>query len=240
MNPRRLAVAITILPFLGASASAHRLDEYLEATIISVEKDRVQASIRLVPGVAVSDFVLKTIDTNADGVISQTEQQAYAQRVLRDVSLTIDGDILRPRLISVEFPGVEEMKEGLGEIQVEFSADLPRKGPNRRLAFENHHQRAIAAYLVNCLAPRDRDIRIVAQNRNEQQSFYQLEYVEAGVTSNTLLAGWQDERGWLGLAGLLLLIRLAFLWRQRHPMFQQRITSTSRYLWGEAISFIFR
>jgi hypothetical protein len=228
MNPGRLAVAIAILPFLGASASAHRLDEYLQATIISVEKDRVQASMRLVPGVAVSDFVMKTIDTDADGVISQTEQQAYAKRVLRDVSLTIDGDILRPRLISVEFPGVEEMKEGLGEIRIEFSADLPRKGPNRRLTFENHHQRAIAAYLVNCLVPRDRDIRIVAQNRNEQQSFYQLDYAEAGVTSNKLLTGWQDERGWLGLAGLLLLARLAFLWRQRPPTRSSRSWCSSK------------
>jgi hypothetical protein len=217
MNPRRLAVAISILLFLGVSASAHRLDEYLQATIVSVEKDRVQASMRLVPGVAVSDFVLKTIDANADGVISQTEQRAYAERVLRDVSLSIDGDILRPRLISMEFPGIEEVKEGLGEIRIEFSADLPRNGPNRRLTFENHHQRGIAAYLVNCLVPLDRDITVVAQNRNEQQSFYQLDYVQAGVTSSTLLPGWQDERGWLGLAGLFLLARFAFQWRRRHP-----------------------
>ena len=53
--------------------------------------------------------------------------------------------------------------------------------PNRRLIFENHHQSRIAAYLVNCLVPHDRDIRFVAQNRNQQQSFYQLDYVQAGV-----------------------------------------------------------
>ena len=53
---------------------------------------------------------------------------------------------------------------------------LPRGGPNRRLIFENHHESRIAAYLVNCLVPRDPDIRITAQNRNYQQSFYQLDY----------------------------------------------------------------
>ncbi len=220
MNPRRLAVALAILLFLGASASAHRLDEYLQATIISVEKDRVQASMRLVPGVVVSDFVMKTIDTNADGVISQTEQRSYAERVLRDVSLSVDGDILRPRLNSVEFPGIEEMKEGLGEIRIEFSADLPRNGPNRRLTFENHHESGIAAYLVNCLAPRDGDITVVAQNRNQQQSFYQLDYVQGGFSSRTL-----DERGWLGIAGLLLIARLAFQWRHRQPTVTGRLYS---------------
>jgi hypothetical protein len=206
MNMRRLIVAAAILLLAGAPASAHRLDEYLQATLISVEKERVQATMRLVPGVAVSSFVLASMDTNADGVISETEQRVYAERVLRDVSLTIDGDVVKPRLISVEFPGVEEMKEGLGEIHIEFSADLPRGGGNRRLVFRNHHQSRIGAYLVNCLVPRDRDIRVVAQNRDEQQSFYQLDYVEAGASGG---------RGWLAMVALLLSVRLAFLWQTK-------------------------
>ena len=49
----RLAAAGAILLLAGTPASAHRLDEYLQATTISVEKDRVQAQIRLTPGVAV-------------------------------------------------------------------------------------------------------------------------------------------------------------------------------------------
>jgi hypothetical protein len=206
MNTLRLIVAAAILLLAGAPASAHRLDEYLQATLISVEKDRVQALMRLIPGVAVSSFVLTSMDTNADGVISETERRAYAERVLRDVSLTIDGDVLRPRLISVEFPGVEEMKEGLGEIHIEFSADLPPGGGNRRLIFRNNHQSRIGAYLVNCLVPRDRDITVVAQNRDEQQSFYQLDYMQAGVSGG---------RGWLAMVALLLSARLAFLWQRK-------------------------
>jgi hypothetical protein len=215
MNPRRVAVVPAGILLLGASASAHRLDEYLQAAMFSVEKDRVQVGMRLTPGIAVSSFLLSGIDTNADGVISETEQRAYAERVLRDVSLTMDGEILRPKLISVEFPAIEEMKEGLGEIRIEFSADLPRGGPNRRVIFENRHQRRIAAYLVNCLVPSDPDIRIVAQYRNATQSFYQLDYAQAGVSSSTLLLRWQDGRGWLGIAVLVLFARFAFLWRRR-------------------------
>ena len=128
---------------------------------------------------------------------------------------------LTPRLISVEFPAAEEMgeemaeamKEGLGEIRIEFSADLPRGGPNRRLIFENRHQSGIAAYLVNCLVPRDSDIRVIAQNRNEQQSFYQLDYVQAGAS-----AGLPDERAWLALPALVLLTLFVFLWRRFNPL----------------------
>ena len=49
-----------------------------------LEKDRVQAQIRLTPGVAVFPIVLAKIDTDADGVISEAEQRAYAERVLGD------------------------------------------------------------------------------------------------------------------------------------------------------------
>jgi hypothetical protein len=173
--------------------SAHRLDEYLQATIISVEKDRVQAAMRLVPGVAVSSIVLASIDRNADGVISETERRTYAENVLRDVSLTVDGNRLRLQLVSVEFPKTEDMKEGLGEIHVDFSADLPHSGPRRRLILENHHQSRIAAYLVNCLVPRNRNIRIVAQNRNELQSFYQLDYVQADSPSDSPSLPWSSR-----------------------------------------------
>jgi hypothetical protein len=82
-------------------------------------------------------------------VISAGEQNTYVARILRDLSLQIDGQPLAPRLLSMEFPAIEEMKEGRGEIQVEFDANLPAGGPNRKLTLENHHQNRIAAYQVN-------------------------------------------------------------------------------------------
>jgi hypothetical protein len=44
-----------------STTSAHRLDEYLQTTTFSVEKDRVQAQIRLTPGVTVLPLVLAKI-----------------------------------------------------------------------------------------------------------------------------------------------------------------------------------
>ncbi len=205
----RLVAAAAILLLLGAPASAHRLDEYLQATLISVEKDRVQVSIRLIPGVAVSSIVLSSIDTNADGVISDTERRAYAERVLRDLALSVNDYTLSPRLVSVDFPQVEEMKEGLGEIRIEFTAVLPSGSAERRLVFENHHQGRISAYLVNCLVPGDPNIRILAQNRNERQSFYQLDYAQAGSRLDRASLKWPSIiRGWMGAVGFTSLFRL--------------------------------
>lgn len=72
------------------------------------------------------------------------------------------------------------MKEGLGEFRIELTAGLPpAAGASRRLIFENHHQGRISAYLVNCLVPADKSIHIDAQNRNEYQSSYELDYQQS-------------------------------------------------------------
>ncbi len=211
------AAAAAIL-VAGTPSFAHRLDEYLEAAMFSIQKDCVQVQIRLTPGVAVFPIVLANIDTNADGVISETEQRAYAERVRGDMSLTIDGHRLRPRLVSVKFPAIDEVKEGRGEIQLEFEADLPRNGrrpgnaSKRRLIFENHHQSQIAVYLVNCLVPRDPSIQLVAQSRNYSQSLYQLDYMQSGVSSEPPRF---TEWAWLGVVAIGWSLRLAALWRKR-------------------------
>ena len=203
------ATGAVLLLLMGSFASAHRLDEYLQATLISVDRGRVEAQIRLVPGVAVFPVVLAGIDTDGDGAISAAEQSAYAERVMRDLSFAIDGARLRPRLESVTFPAIADMKAGLGEIHVTVSADLPRTGGTRRLVFENRHQGGIGAYLVNCLAPADPNVTVTAQKRNYSQSFYELDYVQAGA------AVWSPGAGaWLTLAAFLLCGRLVLLWRK--------------------------
>lgn len=201
----RATVAVALGLMVATQAIAHRLDEYLQGTIFTIEKSRVLAQVTLTPGVAVWPLVMAEIDTDGNGAISELEQRAYAWRVLRDVSLTVDGRTLKPRLSAMLFPKPEDMREGRGEIQLEFSAELPRGGHIRRLAFENRHERRIAAYQVNCLVPADRDVKIIRQKRNYSQSVYELEYEQSGVDAASL--------GWLGAFGVAMLIacRIGFL-----------------------------
>jgi hydrogenase/urease accessory protein HupE len=196
------AAFAVIFLWAATQAFAHRLDEYLQATTFGMEGDRAAIQMRLTPGVQVLGKVLAAIDANGDGVITAAEQQDYADRVRRDLSLTVDGSRLHLRLVSVSFPKLEEIKEGVGDILLNFAADVPRGGPNRRLVFENHHQSAISVYLVNCLVPGDPNIRVTAQSRNYDQSFYQLDYTQAGALSLPLTSGsWPILRGWTAQTG---------------------------------------
>jgi hypothetical protein len=188
-----LSAGFAVLVVLACPSFAHRLDEYLQATIISVEEKQVQLSMRLIPGVAVSGAVLAEIDANRDGVISEAEGRSYAERVLHDLSLSLDGHRLSPRLVSATFPRIEDMKEGVGEIRIELAAGLPIGDINRKLVFENRHDAAISAYLVNCLAPRDVRIHVLAQNRSRNQSLYELEYAQSAAPANGRLSAWASR-----------------------------------------------
>jgi len=127
---------------------------------------------------------------------------------LGDLAIAVDGARSKPELQSVKFPKLDALKEGLGEIQVEFAVAVHGGGAHR-FVIENHHQRAISVYLVNCLVPREPGVRVTAQNRDYKQSRYELEYV-AGAAP-----WWQDGMAWFVAGGCLLLGRLGMLWWKR-------------------------
>jgi hypothetical protein len=177
---RRSTVLLIACVFVAVKpASAHRMDEYLQATILSLEPETISLTMRLVPGVAVSSAVIAAIDRNGDGVLSTTVQTAYAERVLADLVLTEDGRPLKLHVVRAYFPAIAQMQAGVGEIMITLAADLPSANGDHQLTFENHHQSAMSVYLVNALVPKDERFRIESQNRNRNQSLYQLSFTES-------------------------------------------------------------
>jgi hypothetical protein len=198
-----------------APAGAHRLDEYLQATTIAVGKRSIEAEMRLVPGVAVFHTVFVAIDSDANGAASAAERDAYARRVLEDVTFTVDGAPLPLRVVNVTFDDKAALQDGRGEIQIRLMADLPRAAAKHRLVFENRHQRAIASYLVNALVPGEPDVRIAAQQRSYDQSSFQLDFTDASAPAGlSSFAAGSGAWGWSDLALAALTFALvAAAWR---------------------------
>jgi len=207
MKKVALIIAAAAL-LLSKAASAHRIDEYLQATIFALEENRVQASMRLIPGIQVSASVIAAIDANGDGNFSEAEERAYAERVLSDLTVTIDNKRATPRLISWSFPPPEQLRDGLGEIHIEYAIDLPAGGLDRSLIVANHHQSGTSVYLMNVLVPQDPGLRIIAQKRNERQSLYELDYQQSAAVGMAQLTPWDKFRLWLNGVQVLSLFRL--------------------------------
>ena len=204
---RTLPIAGALVLIFATPGFAHRLDEYLQATTILVSHDRVQLQVRLVPGVAVLPIVLASMDTDGNGIVSGAEQAAYAERVVGDLSLTIDGEQLPLRMTSATFAPIEDLRRGLGESTLDLEAKLPPGQNSRRLVFENTHQTRIAAYLVNALVPSDPRIRIGAQNRDYRQSTVALDFTQAAEGTRFMSFDVLLRYGVMFVAGALLLFQ---------------------------------
>jgi hypothetical protein len=214
MTMRRLTVRVLLALSLIGCAAGHRLDEYLQATLIGVTPEGTDVEIQLTPGVAMLPVLMAVIDQDRDGRISPGEEQTYVGRVTRELELRLDGVPAPLSMIESKFPSLEAMREGLGTIVMKLRS--ARGG--RELRFENRHLPQVSAYLVNCLADPAAGLVVRRQQRDEAQRSIEFEYsFGAGAVSGPRVAWIALEPFWPAAIGMLLLIRMAVLfYRARH------------------------
>jgi hypothetical protein len=171
-------LALTTVIVGSGEVSGHRLDEYLQAARLAIDPGRVHLELDLTPGIALAEAVLADIDRNHDGSLSQEEQRAYGGRVLRALTLEVDGTPVRAQLGASSFPDVRAMRRGEGTIRLQSAATLPRlsRGPHQ-LLFRNRHHPVRSVYLANALVPESDRIAVTAQRRNGDQSELIIDYV---------------------------------------------------------------
>ncbi len=200
MKLKLAAYTAAVLLLCFVSAWAHRIDEYLQATIISLQANQAHASMRLIPGGMVAPVVIASIDADHDGVFSENETRAYADRVLADLSLSINGQTVKPQLDSWNIPDASQLRDGLGEIHLEYHVDLPPGiAANRTLVLANRHLSGSSVYLMNVEVPQDQTLHIVDQKRNTRQSVYELDYQQTGTSAERSSTGLSIREWWSGL-----------------------------------------
>jgi hydrogenase/urease accessory protein HupE len=193
---KTLLIFLAVL-LLSTAAFAHRLNEYLEATTVSLSRGKVFLELRLTPGVAIAPDVLKKIDQNGDNRMEESEQRTYLAQLGNDFLLTLDGNVTDIMAVSYSFPTVENMQKGIGDIIIDYEANIDKHGSLHQLKLANKHYSTIAVYLVNCLLPADTTIHVIDQIRNANQSNYQLDFamgpVQSGAYANQKLIDKTDH-----------------------------------------------
>jgi hypothetical protein len=175
---RVLAAAVVFLA-LAPPLSAHRLDEYLQASRVSLGRTSVVLEVDLTPGAGVADEIVAQIDRDRDKTISPVEAKSYAERVLAEIDVTLDGHAIDMTLIHVEAPSIDEMRHGMGMIQLRGIADVVPASMWRRqrqLHVRNNHHPRSSVYLVNAMIPSDDNITVVAQTRDATQREARIDY----------------------------------------------------------------
>jgi hypothetical protein len=201
-----------------APAGAHRLDEYLQATRLSIDLERVGLEIDLTAGAAVAPEVFASIDANLDGQISNAEGEAYARQMLRSVLLSVDGRPAPITLVEIRVPPFRDMTLGVGTIQVRATANVSAAGAGRhQVSYFNAHRSEASVYLVNALVPANPRIQLAGQRRDRTQHGLTLDY--------TVMADARWTQIYSLLAGLAMAGALALTRRPRTNARSQRTAS---------------
>ena len=172
---KALGAAVLVLLAMCGEVSGHQLDEYLQATRVSIARDRVTLDVDLTPGVTIAPAIVETLDANADNIIVPSEAGAYGRAMLSDVVVTFDGHPVVMALTQIEVPTIDEMRHGMGTIHLRAVGSVEARAGRHRLDVVNGHRRDTSVYLVNALVPDDSGVDIVSQSRDAHQREFHLE-----------------------------------------------------------------
>ena len=199
------ALALALAIGIVAVPDAHRRDEYLQAARVAVDPGHVEVQLSLTPGIAVVDRVLPEIDPNSDGIVDRGEASSYARRVLGSLTLEIDGQPLPLTSTAARFPDVAAIREGEGVISITAVAALPAlPAGDHHLHFRNAFRTDVGVYLANALAPADRRVTVIDQQRDVDQRQLTIAYrLDEAMTAGQRLAGLAIIIIGMGLAALL-------------------------------------
>lgn len=170
-----LLILFCLLGFVH-TALAHRLDEYLQATTLGLERHQITLHLRLTPGMDVATSVLHQIDQNNNGQLSPTEQQTYVARIAQGLALLANGRAVPLSVKTMTFPATSAIQNGMGVIDLVLTAPIDLHMGQYTLIYHNPGAGPQTAWLVNALVPEDPAIHILRQTRSRDQSRYELRF----------------------------------------------------------------
>jgi hypothetical protein len=202
----RIGFVVAGLSAYPTPASAHRLDEYLQATRLDIGADQIRLDISLTPGASIAAQIAAQIDTNRDGRLSSDERRRYAQTVVSSIVVSIDGRMTPVALATEEFPTLEAMAAGTGTIRLRAAANVSTGSGRHRVMYRSGQLSAFSVYLVNALIPTDARVQLAAPHRDPVQRELAIDFSVAPDTA-TLRAAWMAIA--FSLLGMLVALRHA-------------------------------
>lgn len=182
---------MVVLATAGREASAHRLDELLQAARIDVHPDRARIELDLTPGSRMAGELSSVIDHDGDTVWSAAERLAFADRVAAQVILKVDGQPIVARVVTVKFPDQTRLTDGNGTIALVLSAEwLPLAQGSHRFYFRNQNGDLTSSYLANALVPEDDAVSVGAQRRDGDQRELSIDFTVAHAAPRQADAWW--------------------------------------------------
>lgn len=128
---------------------AHPVDEVVQAAYLWLAPGAVRLELDLTPGTLVVDTVLQSLDTNADQHITDAEARAYAERVLKQSTITLDGMATAWRLEKVNVPPYQSLKLEGNMLKIYAVAGRADRAGAHTLSYGNRYQLTQSQCIAN-------------------------------------------------------------------------------------------
>lgn len=165
------ALPLLTLLLLPATASAHPLDQVVEATYVTVGDGVVDLELKVSPGSLVAEPIVAALDADGDGTISDAEGDAYARAMLSALTLTLDGETVTLLEAGIEVPTVLALRAGYGEVVIHAAGTLPPidGATAAALVVTNADTTAGATFQANAFVEAGAAVDLGLQTRSEDQ-----------------------------------------------------------------------
>lgn len=132
-----LVIAFLLLP--SHTARAHPADLYAHNIIITLSQTRMTIEWQVKPGPLLVHFIWNEMDENQDGIISDSEAEAWSASRLDLMRVSLDGKSLPLIVDSIKIPtSLQAFQAGEENIVFKLSADLSQSANNaERIVIEN-------------------------------------------------------------------------------------------------------
>ncbi len=144
---RRYVLALTAL--LTTVAGAHPVDEVVQGAYLTLAPGVVRLELEITPGPQVADSVLKVLDANANGTITNTEARAYAVKVLKQSTLKLNDVAAVWTLDRVEVPPYRNLTIGSDTLKIYATARRTDTAGAQTLSYQNRYQPAKGQWTAN-------------------------------------------------------------------------------------------
>jgi hypothetical protein len=216
-----ILLALLLVPALSY---AHPRDELEQATYLEILPKHVTIEVNLAPGDIIASDFASLLDTDHDGKMTESEQSAFANQLLSNLLLSIDGTALPLQIKTSQFPPIESLKNGEERIRLTFDSPISSLSAGKHtLRYENRYTlpKIKSGYLATTLAG-EQGIEVGTQTRDATQKVIDVEFL-APATSNFAS---------LGIVAIFFALIGTWLWtRIRHQKmrnFSKRPQSPNR------------
>ncbi len=159
------AVLLTPTP-----ADAHPLDVYLQASYITVQSTGVGIEVDISPGTEVAADLVARLDTDHDGKFSDEEGRAFADVVVADLAVSVDGTSLPITIANVGLPTYKATAAGYGTVKIVATAPGPVSTGTHTVAYENRSRASKSVFQANAFLQDGLRARVGTQERDADQS----------------------------------------------------------------------